>query len=879
MTALRALAAIAALAPGAALAQGAASPYTSAIRYDAMGRVTGTISADPDTVGSGNPFIAVRNSYDAAGRLIKVETGTLSAWQSESVAAASWTGFSADRTVETLYDAMGRKTRDSLREGAAGAVRSVTQYSYDAIGRLQCTALRMNAGLFGSLPANACTHGTVGTQGPDRITRTVYDAAGQRLQLREAVGTADEGAEATWAYNFNGQVTTVIDGAGNRADLRYDGHGRQDRWTFPSTTRPSAYNDATQATALASAGSVNASDYEAYGYDPNGNRTSLRKRDARTIAFAYDALNRVTAKTYPDGGASPVYYAYDLRNLQLSARFTSQSGEGITNVWDGFGRLTSTATNQGGTTRTLAYQYDADGNRTRITHPDGTYFTSTFDGLDRLVWIYELAPTGSSGRVFNVYAGHGAVGSVGLGNGATTSLGYDGLQRLGAIIHYFPNPNDNGAFFLDRNAAGQISSNLHSDFYAWTGHYAVNRAYTTNGLNQYSAAGGATFGYDANGSLTSDGSRTFSYDVENRLVGATGGLTLTYDPLGRLFRTSGGASGTTTYLYDGDALVGEYDNGGAMTRRYVHAAGADVPRISYAGSGLAQPTYLHADHQGSIVNLANAAGAVTAINRYDEYGIPASTNLGRFQYTGQIWLPDLGMYHYKARIYSPTLGRFMQVDPIGYGGGISLYAYVGNDPVNATDPTGNVVVMNRNGNNVDLTFHIAYYGRGNNALVRGKFNRGIIDHWTGRFGRYNVTARVVSYSYGPGTQPSRADPRLNYINVVPGNLRESIRDDRMAVMGADRPPWTAAHLAGHFAYLEEGYNELGVIDGVGDSIMEAPGQPVTQDTIEDLIAANTGRRSRGRTGEEPLPYGLPLNIDTQEDICRLKGCPGRERPE
>ena len=144
----------------------------------------------------------------------------------------------------------------------------------------------------------------------------------------------------------------------------------------------------------------------------------------------------------------------------------------------------------------------------------------------------------------------------------------------------------------------------------------------------------------------------------------------------------------------------------SIVHRYVRGDGIDEVLVDYAGSGTTGRSWLHADERGSIVAIANDSGVMTSINRYDEYGIPGGTNQGRFQYTGQAWLPELGMYYYKARMYSPTLGRFMQTDPIGPAGGINLYAYVGNDPINATDPLG--LVIDDQGPTVVITANYRY---------------------------------------------------------------------------------------------------------------------------------------------------------------------------
>jgi RHS repeat-associated protein len=131
--------------------------------------------------------------------------------------------------------------------------------------------------------------------------------------------------------------------------------------------------------------------------------------------------------------------------------------------------------------------------------------------------------------------------------------------------------------------------------------------------------------------------------------------------------------------------------------------------------------WLLADHQGTIRDVVDSFGTLRKHAEYDSFGKfceePTPYTLGGgqgsqwffdregeliadpaasaeavdqlFYYTGREWDAEAGLYNYRARWYDPAAGRWLSEDPSGFDSGdANLYRYVGNSPLNFTDPTG-----------------------------------------------------------------------------------------------------------------------------------------------------------------------------------------------
>jgi RHS repeat-associated protein len=688
---------------------------TTTFRYDAVRRQVGTISPDPD---GGGPLKrrAVRITYRPDNQVSKQELGNV-----DGTTDADWAAMTVLQSLESFYDP---NSRPSLTRQLGGTSRQAqTQYSYDALGRVQCTAVRMDRAQFtASASLDACSLGA-NTDPYDRITRLYYDAVGRPSKTLVGYQTADAAYEVQKTYSDNGQLIYLFDGNGNRTTYLYDGFDRLSQTRYPD---PADGN-----------GPSSTTDYEQLTYDAAFNVTNRRVRSGANIGFTYDALNRPTLKNLP--GAEPdVSYSYDNLGRLTSA---SQTGNALSFTYDALSRNLTQVGPQG----TVASEWDIAGRRTRLTYPDSGLFVN-YDYLvtGETTRIRENGATSGVGALATYgYDDLGRRTSLTFGNGVVQSFSYDAVSRLASLSNQLSGTANDLAATFAYNPAAQIASTTRTgDSYAWTGHHNESLTGTPNGLNQLTTVGPKSLTHDANGNVTAFGAKSFTYSSENLLLTGPGATALSYDPQMRLWQIASGGS-TTELAYEGVNRIGEYDGAGTLQRRYVFGPGIDNPIVWYEGSGTTNRRFLSSDERGSIVSATDSAGALLGINKYDEYGNPQASNLGVFGYTGQAWLASLNLWYYKARVYEPELGRFLQPDPIGYGGGMNVYAYTGNNPVNGIDSLGLDNEPNDPGNG--LKPWVVCTG----TRIRAACGDGGIADWASGF-----SSAGVGGQYAPGTGPN-----------------------------------------------------------------------------------------------------------------------------
>lgn len=692
--------------------------------YDDVGNLTNTVYADG---------YSVTNTYDYLNRIISVT-------DSAGISTTNWhnnqglvylTQNAAGTTAARYYDIEDHPIYVTDANGV------IVTNVYDELHRLH-TRTYPDGGVerFGYSARGLVAY----TNQLDFVTFYGYDAAHRKLcetnanteviwYTNNAAGdllslTDGKNQITRWKYDEYGRVTNKLDQAGAEIfRYKYDPNSRlTNRWT-------------------AAKGDTK------YKYDPVGNLTNVDYAVSTDVRFRYDAMNRMTNMVDAMGTTKFTHSAAG----QLLTEDGPWSNDTITNTYYHRLRVKLDLQQPTGLW-TNAFTYDYAKRLYSVKSPAGYFEYQYRDGLPGTLVQKLLLGNSSyitnaydeNARLLNTYLRTSA-------NVMTNRHEYlynVGNQRRqqafrdGSIVAYANDPI--GQLTVANSSINSEDRGYKYDA-AWNLNYRTNNGtlytFTVDGLNQLTFVPGGNCAYDANGNLTTNAASavtSYEYDDENRLTAVTslyypdgGGLeswrvAFGYDGLGRLRKRTelspagGGEWEVLTvggvYIYDGMRVVQEriLDGGVVSDPEVSYTWGSDLSGSmegaggiggllgrshGYSSGNWSTHSYYHADGNGNVTYMLNSSQSVVASYKYDPYGNTLSSsgsladeNVYRFSSKASmnslagVYGPQL--YYYGYRWYAPSLQRWMNRDPIGENGGINLYGFVDNNPIDSVDFLG-----------------------------------------------------------------------------------------------------------------------------------------------------------------------------------------------
>jgi len=663
---------------------------------------------------------------------------------------------------------------NGLLVSAQSAQSAETLYSYDAlerrIGQFQVSGFTSQV----SRTVGSFTH--YNTTGQidwtmDAASNKTWFAYDPNSGLKVAETNALN--ETTlYDYNDRGQVTSVGGSSQYPVEYNYDDFGRMsDLYTLRGATNGW---DRTQwlydnATGLVINKLYADNKGPSYTYTPDGKlatRTWARLYGSAPVAthYSYDALGSLTNTVYSDGTPS-VSIAYN--RLGQKMQVIDASGTN-TFAYNSFMQLTNETVQVSGFTSQLSRSYDSLGRSSGISLSDpssSSYAVQySYDDVGRFSSVSSSVQSVSSVVDYSYLEGSSFISGYTNNSGLAVSYSFEDNRNLKTSVSSTFGTNTVSSFSYTYDEIGrrtqridvrpldlglstnvfaynsrseltsaQMSTNEYDYGYDSIGNREFSRestqgtqketSYLANNLNQYlstvltnlttSTVSTNLLSYDADGNLLSDGTSTYTWDGENRLIQASNATMIVafkYDHQGRRFEKTVNATNTTRFVYDDWAMISEISNQNSSITTNSYVYGLDLSQSLQGAGGVggllsvvskAQslepkaffPCY---DANGNVTDYVTTNGTVAAHYEYDAFGNTTRESIAQglmpnafpFRFSTKYFDSETQLSYYGFRYYNPELGRWLNRDPIGENGGINIYLFSLNDPVGKCDRLG-----------------------------------------------------------------------------------------------------------------------------------------------------------------------------------------------